>query len=123
MVDAKIKEQQGMSDIESKVFKHIENPAERYTNAMQARILLHHLSEFSELSKNGRKNMDKGIIACLFYNWTGAKIPVTTFLKQYYNVFCTDKNFISLRAHLVLQIVTLLTIRPYIQLSILKLQK
>ena len=93
LVDAKIKEQQGMSDIESKVFKHIENPAERYTNAMQARILLHHLSEFSELSKNGRKNMDKGIIACLFYNWTGAKIPVTTFLKQYYNVFCTDKKF------------------------------
>lgn len=94
LVEAKIKEQQGMSDIEStKVFKHIDNPVEKFNKAMQARILLQHLLEFSELSKNGSRNMDKGIIACLFYRWTKTEMSVTTFLKQYYNMECKDTKF------------------------------
>lgn len=99
LANVRITQSQGMEDVEYlQVFKHIEDPKERFIKAIEARLLLAHIEELKQLEveRNGKKqteNLTKGQIACLFYLWTGTKMSQSAFVKDYYCLQCKDEKF------------------------------
>lgn len=99
LANERIIQSQDMEDVEYlHVFKHIEDPKERFSKAIEARFLLAHIGEFKQLEvkREGKwqtENLTKGQIACLFYLWTGTKMSQSAFVKDYYCVQCMDEKF------------------------------
>lgn len=99
LANVRITQSQGMEDVEYlHVFKHIKDSKEKFGKAIEARLLLAHIDEFTQLKvrKDGKmqtENLSKGQIACLFYLWTGTEMSQSAFVKDYYCVHCVDEKF------------------------------
>lgn len=97
LIIERIKMLQCVDDIEYLVFKHITNPDELIEKVNNARLILAHINEFAMLDiiEDGKcetKHIRKGILASLFYMWTGTQMSQSDFLEKYYSVQCKDAN-------------------------------